>query len=148
MTTVNWTELLEAYEFANFGGMDETAAFISLDTGAVFYKFEEQGLNEEIPDDLETSDRYLPVPTKMEVGLGKRLALAFTYAQLPECRERVEGYFRKAGAYSRFKDLLADREKLEAWYAFEKAATERELRAWCKDNEIEVIDAPAPGRLP
>ncbi len=143
MTAVKWTELIHAFEWANFGRDSENAAFVSLDTGEIFCTSDSQDLDEETPDDLEISDRYLPIPTKAELDLGRELALEFTDEQLPECRERVRGYFHKAGAYSRFKELLADRGELEAWYAFEAAATEQALRTWCADNEIELIDAPA-----
>jgi hypothetical protein len=143
MTAVKWTELIDAYEWASFGDAFDNAAFVDLDTGAVLCTSESQEMDDEVPDDLEESDRYLPLPTKTDLDLGKRLALAFAGEQIPEHYERVAGYFRKAGAYSRFKDLLADRGKLEAWYAFEQAAKERALRAWCTDNEIELIDAPA-----
>lgn len=143
MTAVKWTELIDAFEWASFGGAFDNAAFVHLDTGAVFCTSESQELDEEVPDDLETSDRYLPVPAKADLDLGRRLVLSFADEQLPEDYERVVGYFRRAGAYSRFKELLMDRGKLEAWYAFEKEATERALRAWCVDNQIELTDAPA-----
>jgi hypothetical protein len=44
------------------------------------------------------------------------------------------------GAYARFKELLASEQCLDKWYAFEAECAERALRAWCKDNDIQVIE--------
>lgn len=40
--------------------MFENAAYISLDTGTIYWLSDE--LDEETPPDLETSDRYLEIP--------------------------------------------------------------------------------------
>jgi hypothetical protein len=39
----------------------EHHAFISMDTGAIYWISELNPLEEEVPDDLETSDRYIAV---------------------------------------------------------------------------------------
>jgi hypothetical protein len=64
-------------------------------------------LNEDdLPDDLETSDRYIAVPHKNDLGLGRRLALTFADREMPDSGEIVAGFFRRRGAYARFKDLV------------------------------------------
>ena len=142
MTSVDWTDLVTAFEWASAGGEGDNAAFIDSTTGAVFCTGDDIEPEEAIPEDLETSDRYLAIPTKVDLDLGKRLALSFVGEQLPDDFDRVSNFFRKAGAYSRFKDLLADRGKLDVWYAFEQAARQRALHAWCSDNGIEPTGAP------
>ena len=99
-------------------------------------------LEEEIPADLESSDRYLALPHRNDLDLGKRLALSFAEQRLPSDFHRVKGYFHKRGAYSRFKELLDSRGVLEEWYAFENDATERALRQWCDEHEIRIIPTP------
>ena len=45
------------------------------------------------------------------------------------------------GARTRvFKQLLAAEGCLERWYAFEAEQTERALRDWCKENQIDVVE--------
>jgi hypothetical protein len=67
--------------------------------------------------------------------------LAFVAAELPDDYDTVAGFFRRRGAYGRFKDLLDARGKLQRWYEFENQATEDALRDWCADNGIQL----APG---
>jgi PAS domain-containing protein len=52
-----------------------------------------------------------------------------TAQELPDCSGEVRGFFAKPGAYAKFKDLLAERGGLEAWYAYEANGVERALRA-------------------
>lgn len=59
---------------------------------------------------------------------------------LPELYDEVEDVFRRKGAYSRYKALLAGAGKLEAWYEFEEAETESALKEWAEEEGIEVID--------
>ncbi|MCC7547133.1 MAG: hypothetical protein IT532_05145 [Burkholderiales bacterium] len=65
--------------------------------------------------------------------------MSFAEQHLPKDFDRVLGYFRTRGAYSRFKELLNDRGVLEEWFAFEKDATVRALRQWCDENGIRII---------
>jgi hypothetical protein len=99
----------------------------------------------DLPDDLDTSERYIAVPHKNDLDLGRNLALRFAAEQLPHQCERIEGFFRHRGAYARFKDLLASEGCLEQWYAFEAESTERALRDWCEANEIRLAE---PGSQP
>ena len=54
-------------------------------------------------DDLETSDRYIAIPHKNDLDLGRNLALRLVEQQLPAYYGRVVGHFRRKGAYTRFK---------------------------------------------
>lgn len=143
MVSVKWSELIEAFEFASFGGPYESRAFVNLDTGSLHCISDTIDLDEETPEDLETSDRYLALPHKNDLDLGRKLALSFTEQRLPREFDRVVGYFRKRGAYGRFKELLDDRGVLEDWYAFEKDATEQALRQWCDEHDIDIVPEPA-----
>lgn len=139
MAKVKFDELLEAFEFVSFGGMFESAAYVSLDTGAIYWISD--GLDEATPPDLGTSDRYLEIPHKNHLDLGSHLALRFAEQHVPDHYETVRGIFHRRGAYARFKDLLDRLERLEDWHRFENAATERALRNWCAENGLEVIDS-------
>lgn len=49
----------------------EHHAFISLDTGTIYWISELNPLEKEVPEDLETSDRYLAIPHKNDLGFGQ-----------------------------------------------------------------------------
>jgi len=139
MVTVKYEDLSAAFDFVSFGAPFEHRAFVSLDTGAIYWISEMSSIDEEdLPDDLETSDRYIAIPHKNELDLGNNLALRFAEEQLPHRYVTIAAAFRHKGAYARFKELLAAEGCLEKWYAFEAGSTERALRGWCKDNQIDV----------
>jgi len=141
MVTVKYDDLSAAFDFVSFAAPFEHRAFVSLDTGAIYWVSETSPIDEEdLPADLDTSDRYITVPHKNELDLGNNLALRFVEEMLPDLYADVGSFFRRRGAYARFKELLAAEGSLEMWYAFESEATERALRDWCKANEIHLAD--------
>src|SRR3970040_680523 len=140
MVTVTYEEISSAFEVVASGAPMEHSAYISLDTGQIYWVSELTSLDEELPDDLDTSDRYLVVPHKTELNLGKNLALRFATLELPDFHEEIASIFRRKGAYGRFKQLLDDNGVLEKWYKFEAEATERALREWCVANDIQIVE--------
>ena len=141
MVTVKYDDLSTAFDFVSFGSPMEHRAYVSLDTGAIYWISETNPIEEdECPDDLETSDRYIEIPHKNDLDLGNNLALRFVEERLPDRYMDVEAFFRRRGAYARFKELLAAEGCLEEWYAFEVESTERALREWCKANEIHLAE--------
>lgn len=144
MVTVTYEEISSAFEFVASGAPLEHSAYISLDTGKIYWASELAGLDEELPDDLDTPDRYLVVPHKTELDLGKNLALRFAAQELSGSYERIASIFRSKGAYGRFKQLLGDNGLLENWYRFEANASDKALREWCAANDIQIIEGSAP----
>jgi hypothetical protein len=141
MVTVKYDDLSAAFDFVSFAPPFEHRAFVSLDTGVIYWISEASPIEEEdLPDDLETSDRYIAIPHKNELDLGNNLALRFAEEQMPHRYASVAAAFRRRGAYARFKELLAAEGYLEKWYAFEAECTERALRDWCKEHQIDVIE--------
>ena len=92
----------------------------------------------ELPDDIEDDEKYVAIPDKRELGLGKPLVLDFAREFLPNDFDEVRYIFSKKGAYAKFRALLIRRNVLERWYDFEAKGTERALREWCELNAIEV----------
>ena len=140
---VNFSELMTAFEFASVAGPFDNRGYVDRITGKIYLVSDELEFEEELPDDLEESDRYLAVPGKNELDLGRPLVERFVRERLPADAEEVGAFFRRKGAYSRLKILLADRGVLEQWYEFEQAETSAALRAWCQENEIELADSGA-----
>jgi hypothetical protein len=136
---------MDAFEFASVSGPFDNRAYVDLESGKIYLVSDEFELEQELPEDLEESDRYLAVPGKNELDLGRRLVERFVQERLPADVEEVAALFRRKGAYSRMKVLLADRGVLQQWYEFEQAETRSALRAWCEENGIELTDPGASG---
>ena len=150
MITVKCADLSAAFDFVSFGAPFEHRALVSRDTGAVYWISETNPIEEEeLPDDLETSDRYIAVPHKNDLDLGNHLALRFAEEQLPHRFATIEAFFRHRGAYARFKELLSSEGCLDKWYAYEAKTTDQALRAWCTANEIQLdeTDNQQSGRV-
>ena len=143
MVAVQYEEISSAFEFVGSAAPTEHSAYISLDTGKIYWASELASMDEELPDDVDTSDRYLVVPHKTELDLGRNLAFRFAAQELPDSYERVTSIFRRKGAYGRFKQLLDDNGVLEKWYKFEAEATEKALREWCAANGIQIVEGNA-----
>jgi hypothetical protein len=135
---VNFNDILEAFQSVSMGGMGEHQAFLSRQSGKVYWQSENSDDLDELPDDLEENEDYIQIPDKRELDLGKPLVLDFASEFLPDDFNHVRQIFSKRGAYARFKDLLVHRAVLDQWYEFEAKAEEKALREWCKVNSIEV----------
>ncbi|SIT60037.1 hypothetical protein BQ8794_90202 [Mesorhizobium prunaredense] len=61
--TVNFSELLEAFEFVNSGGGGENTAYLCKETGKIYWHSDWADDVEELPDDVEDSGRYIPSRT-------------------------------------------------------------------------------------
>jgi hypothetical protein len=135
--SVNWTDLQSAFELASFGGGGNDA-FLCRPTGEIFYRSDV--IDEELPDDVDDGEKYIRIPHKNELDLGKRLVLAFAEQYLPGDYDNMERMFGRRGAYGRFNDLLDRRRARETWYDFRNKAEEEALRAWCAGNSIKIIN--------
>lgn len=125
-----------AFDFVSFGRPGEHEAYLNIHTGKT-YLYSELGDNEEeLPEDIGDENKYIALPHKNDLNLGKNLALEFTYQYLPEEAEKIEFIFHRKGAYSRFKNILEEKGMIDKWYEHENEAQENALREWCKFNGI------------
>lgn len=137
---VKFDDLLEAFESVSAGLPSEIEAYLSFETGVFHYHSDVADFNEELPEDIGDSAKYIAIPHKYDLDLGQRLALGFAAAELPEDLDDVYEFFRRRGAYSRFKGLLEHRGKLQQWYEYEEHRKQVALRRWCTENGIETHD--------
>lgn len=139
--SVDGAELMNAFHFVSTGAPFENSAYISIETGQIYWSstFTETGLEEDLPDDLEDETRYIEIPNTVRLDLGRTLALSFVLQELSDDYQAARDHFRRRGVYARFKALLQSRGMLEKWFEFEERETAAALRAWCEDNDIEVI---------
>ena len=105
---------------------------------------------DEWPDDADDEEKYLAIPHKKELDLGKpRLVFAFAEEFLPDEFGEIRRMFREEGRlWARLRDLLQRKKALDWWYDFEARATEAALREWCEANEITIEPAAGPASEP
>jgi len=135
---VSLAELIDALEFVSFEGiLGEHQAILCKPTGQIYMHIEFAGEEEdELPDDIEDDEKYIAIPHKRDLGLGKPLVLDFARKCLPDDFDEVRYIFSKRGAYAKFRDLLARRNAIDRWHDFEAKAAERALREWCELHDI------------
>jgi Uncharacterised protein family (UPF0158) len=137
---VSFTELSDAVDFVSAGNMEENRAYLCKESGKIYHHSELVPDLDELPEDVDDEERYLRIPDRRSLDLGKPLALDFAREFLPDDFDQVRDFFRRKGAYAKFKNLVARRGVLDRWYDFETKAQEQALREWCEDNLIEIVD--------
>lgn len=130
---VNLSDIEWAVEFASMGYGDHEA-YLDTETGAIYYVGD--AVEEPVPDDLFEHSKYLVLPNKRDLGLGKRLAISFVAETLPEHLDDVYEIFSRKGAYARFKALLHSLDKMDAWYAYEEQSLNKAIKDWCNLNSV------------
>ncbi len=113
-------------------------AYLCKETGQIFYT-SELGDSDELPDDIDDTEKYITIPHKNDLDLGKALVFEFTSEYIPDEIDRIYDFFRSRGAYSRYKDYLSRIGLLDKWYKFEnERQTTAIVKEWCRDNSIEI----------
>ena len=137
---VSLKDILGAFEFVSAGGIGEHQAFLCKQSGKVYWHSELSDDSDELPDDIDDSEKYVQIPGKRELDLGKPLVLEFLRQTLPSAIDKVHRIFSARGAYARFRDLMDRKGALDQWYNFEAKAEEEALRTWCALNSIDISD--------
>ncbi len=131
---INYSDLEMAFEFASSGYEFDHSAWLNKVTGQIYYISDAS--EDVLPEDIDDSENYLEIPDKREFGLGKPLAIEFSRTHLSSDIDKIYSIFQSKGAYSRFKDLLEERESLDKWYKFEQEALKASIIQWSNDNGV------------
>lgn len=133
MPTVDFDELENAMMMVSdsAGGAE---AWVCRTTGKVYVKSEYVPEEEQIPEDVDEYDKYIPVPNSRKLDLGRDLVFRFVAAELPQQLDRVLDMFRRKGAYGRFSGLLDSLGARDKWHQFRDEQTKAAMRSWCEEN--------------
>jgi len=134
---IDYKEIEEAFLFVSSVPYLEAQAYLDKESGKIYWYAEFADITEDLPEDLD-DEKYVQIPHKKELGLGKPLVMNFASEYLEDELPEIQLSFRREGAYSRFKMRLERRGLLEKWYEYESNAEDRALRKWCRLNEIDV----------
>ena len=141
---VTFREIRDAFDNADTGSsLGEHQAFLCRQTGKIYHHSDFPDFaefNDELPEDIGDEEKYIALPDKRELGLGKPLALSFARECLPDDFDETRYIFSRRGAYPKFRALLARRNAIDRWHEFEAKATDQALRDWCTFNSIDLVD--------
>jgi hypothetical protein len=136
---VKFSDIQDTFFFVSSASYGMHYAILNKETGRLYYR-SEMGDLDEISDEDFDRDTCIKIPHKKELGFGQDLVFEFVEKHLPDEYDRIHYFFRKHGAFSRYKNLLESKGLLQSWFDFESKREEQVLRQWCKDNEIEISD--------
>ena len=134
---MNYSSIEDAFLFVSSAAPFEHSAVVNRITGETFIASVHTA-ESEFPDDVDYNDDYIAIPHKYDLDLGKPLVMEFVRSHCPELTNRLVAIFSRRGAYGRYKELLAEKGLLEAWYAFENARTREALLEWCVENGLVI----------
>jgi hypothetical protein len=138
MLPVPFDDLESALYWVSGSVAFDNAAYISKATGQIFYASMSHEVEDELPEDVDDAGLYWSVPHKNDLDLGRKLVYRFVEEHLPGQFRFVQEIFHHRGAYARFKDLLQRAGQIEAWHAYESAATRAALLAWAEEQGMPV----------
>src|SRR5580704_13067190 len=98
---VSLKDIQEAFEFVCAGGGGEHEAFLCRQSGKLYCHSELCDDLDILPDDIGDSEKFLQLPDKRELGLGKPLALDFARQFLPGDFDDVLQFFSRRGGANR-----------------------------------------------
>ncbi|MBR1216557.1 hypothetical protein JQ557_01035 [Bradyrhizobium sp. U87765 SZCCT0131] len=134
-------DLLEAVEFASADGIFVAhGAFVCRGTGKVYWRIDGEAQLEELPVDLSDTAKYVAIPSRRALGLGRPLALEFAKKYIPGDVDDIRDMFGKKGGFRKFRALLERRSLTDRWHAFEMEALRDALRVWCERQGLAVVE--------
>ena len=101
--SVNAEELRDAFEWVSAAAPFENGAYIRKDDGRIYWTSDVNDVFEEPPENVDDPERYISVPHKNDLNLGRKLALMFMEQELPDDFYDVAEFFRHKGAYAPFQ---------------------------------------------
>ena len=132
---VDLSDLELALEFVSSDYSFDNEAYVNSETGEIFYSGD--AVDEELPEDINENEKYIVIPSKRDLDLGKRLVFDFVAKEIHDEFEHVYSMFGSRGAYARFRSLLHRLDCTEKWYAYENASLRAAVIEWCKENSIQ-----------
>lgn len=138
MPVVNAEDLEDAVLIVSEAGTSDEA-WVSLDTGQVHVRSETVDAElAPLPDDIDSSERYVPVPHMRELDLGLELVFDFADAAMPDDADAVRQMFKRSDAYRHFSELVEERGLTDRWHDFREAQTRAVLSGWCAENGLQL----------
>lgn len=134
---VDLDDLEMAMEFVSGDLSFGAEAYLNMQSGQIHYIGD--GIEEVVPEDIEDSDNYLCIPSKYDLGLGRKTVLEFVSQELPNEYRLVSDYFSRKGAFAKFKHRLEEIGAIDKWHQYQSVAIKQALKDWCEENSIQYV---------
>ncbi len=73
---VSFSDLLNTFEFVGAGAPGTHEACLCKESGKIYCQFEDSAeFDDELPDDIDDPEKYVQIPDRRELDLGKPLVL-------------------------------------------------------------------------
>jgi len=102
---------------------------------------------EKIPADMDWSS-CIPIPGEKQLDLGRALVERYVQETRPADVGLVRSFFRRRGAYRRFRLWVEEIGLAEHWQVYRSRAERATILAWCADHSIPLSDVPDAPDLP
>jgi hypothetical protein len=136
---IDFGDIENAFGFVSSDLQFENSAVLDRESGEIYYKSDQfDDDDEKFPEDVEENNKYIFIPHKNDLELGRAVVFKFVSENLQDSLELVRNFFRHKGAYSKYKAWLTKIGKLQEWYDYENNAQSLALREWCRENEIDI----------
>jgi hypothetical protein len=149
-TRVKLDDIIEALESQT----DESYFFLNKQTGEVVFISEEEASAAEddepiedfpewqrplieIAKEIDTTDNYIPLPTKFDIDEYHIMEDFCLSLKDSEMRDTFYNLIKGSGAFRRFKDALYEYDLSDDWHKFHDNALRQIAIEWCKENDIE-----------
>lgn len=136
---MKFDDIMEAFEFVGSGQDINTQAYISWETGVIYFDSDDYS-PEDLPKDLEDHKKYLSVPHWYDLNIGTNLVFDFAFDYMRDEYDELVRIFRGRGKYKKFRWMLEDTNKLQQWYDYEQSRKNEAVVEWCLDKRLEVED--------
>ena len=134
---IDFKAIRMAFDYVSFGREFEHQAYLDKESGKIYWHSEYGDNEEELPDDLSL-DKYVSIPHKNDLDLGRCLVFRFAADHMPGDYDTIRSFFNHRGAYSRLNDFLQDKAMRDEWREYEERASDAALLEWCESEGIEV----------
>jgi hypothetical protein len=90
-------QLRDGFLWADTRGEAECRAYICRQTGKIYYytDYDSGEFEEPLPDDIDDTEKYLRIPDKYGLDLGKPLVLDFAREHLPDDYDEIRDIFSR-----------------------------------------------------
>jgi len=141
VVAVKFDDISLAFDFVSSAAPMEHGAYISLETGQIYWMSEfTSSMDEEVPDDFETSDRYVAIPHKNDLNLGRDLAFRFVAEHLPGRYGDVRACFRSKGLTRSSSNCLTRRVYSTSGIALKRQRWRRQFASGVKRTALRSLN--------
>ena len=124
---VSLKDIREAFEFVCAASGGEHQAFLCRQSGKLYCHSELCDDLDILPDDIDDAEKFLPIPHKRDLDLGKPVALNFAGQFLPGDFDDVQTIFQQKGRLRQIQGSVGAKRRARSMVRFRGESRGRSL---------------------